>query len=61
MSSFLEERFPLDVRPGMSYADAYTVLITEGGSGNVIEARDEYAAAYEDLKRIEAAHPEYTR
>lgn len=40
---------------------AYTVLITEGGSGNVIEARDEYAAAYEDLKRIEAAHPEYAK
>jgi hypothetical protein len=40
---------------------AYTVLITEGGSGSVIEARDEYAAAYEDLKRIEAAHPEYAR
>ncbi len=37
---------------------AYTVLITEGGSGDVIEARDEYAAAYEDLKRIEALHPE---
>lgn len=40
---------------------AYTILITEGGSGSVIAARDEYAAAYEDLKRIEAAHPEYAQ
>lgn len=40
---------------------AYTILITEGGSGNVIEARDEYAAAYEELKRFQAAHPEYAQ
>jgi len=40
---------------------AYTTLITEGGSGNAIEARDEYAAAYEELKRFEAAHPEYAQ
>ena len=33
MSSFLEERFPLDVRLGMSYADDYTVLITTTAAG----------------------------
>lgn len=40
---------------------AYTILITEGGSGNVIEARDQYAAAYEDLKRFQELHPEYAK
>ncbi len=33
MSSFLEERFPIDVRLGMSYADDYTVLITTTAAG----------------------------
>lgn len=39
----------------------YTILITGGGSGSVIEARDEYAAAYEDLKQFQATHPEYAQ
>lgn len=33
MSSFLEERFPVNVRLGMSYADDYTVLITQTAGG----------------------------
>lgn len=33
MANFLEERFPLDVRLGMSYADDYTVLITTTAGG----------------------------
>ena len=33
MSNFLEERFPVDVRLGMSYADDYTVLITTTAGG----------------------------
>ena len=33
MSSFLEERLPIDVRLGMSYADDYTVLITTTAAG----------------------------
>jgi uncharacterized protein (TIGR02217 family) len=33
MSNFLEERLPIDVRIGMSYADDYTVLITQTAGG----------------------------
>lgn len=33
MASFLEERLPIDVRIGMSYADDYAVLITQTASG----------------------------
>ena len=33
MSNFLEERFPIDVRLVMSYADDYTVLITTTAGG----------------------------
>lgn len=33
MSNFLEERFPVDVRLGMSYADDYTVMITTTAGG----------------------------
>jgi uncharacterized protein (TIGR02217 family) len=33
MAAFLEERFPVDVRLGMSYADDYTVLITQTAGG----------------------------
>jgi uncharacterized protein (TIGR02217 family) len=33
MAAFLEERLPIDVRIGMSYADDYTVLITQTAGG----------------------------
>ena len=33
MPSFLEERLPVDVRLGMSYADDYTVMITTTAGG----------------------------
>ena len=33
MAAFLEERLPIDVRLGMSYADDYTVLITQTAGG----------------------------